>query len=123
MPAVSTDGVSHGRPGADDARADTGGGDHAKDVFPNCLAQVPELRGVQAEGWKRFVSTFPSFEYEGVRRIIYGDEGMMFIPVCETCGRFVKADESISVWQVKSGSPTATCTKCGRTTMPFEGYL
>jgi hypothetical protein len=64
------------------------------------------------------------FEYEGVRRLVYGD-GATFVPVCMTCNRFVKADEKIefSTWDgsLKKG-PNAKCAKCGRTEMLFEGF-
>jgi hypothetical protein len=49
----------------------------------------------------------------------------IFLPVCETCGRFVKADDSISLSEGEglSKEPNATCSKCGRTHMLFEGFL
>lgn len=62
--------------------------------------------------------------YENMRRVQY-DGGATFVPVCKKCGRFVKADKRILVNEMtglKSG-PTATCSKCGRTEMPFEGFL
>lgn len=64
-----------------------------------------------------------SGEYEGVRRIKAGDA--QFIPVCKTCGRFVKADKVIwlSDAQGTPKEPNATCSKCGRTAMLFEGYV
>ena len=66
------------------------------------------------------------FEYENTRRIVFG-EGATFIPVCEKCGRFVKADETISFTDAGEGppaeKPNATCSKCGRIEMPFEGYI
>lgn len=60
------------------------------------------------------------YEYEGVKRVVYGGEeiGATFVPVCPHCGRFVKADEVTRV-----GNPNATCSKCGRVTMPFEGFV
>lgn len=75
------------------------------------------------------------FEYEGIRRICYpnrdeGEEyGSTFVPICPSCGRFVKADPTMSF--VKAGSfgaikpkePNATCKKCGRVAMPFEGFI
>jgi hypothetical protein len=62
-------------------------------------------------------------EYENVRRIAYGDEGATFVPVCKTCGRFVKADAKILVSHALGPiAPNATCKKCGRTEMLFEGY-
>lgn len=66
----------------------------------------------------------PSFEYEGVRRVAY-DGGASFVPVCEKCGRFVKADENIRLNHESQllTPPNATCSKCGRTTMIFEGFI
>jgi len=62
--------------------------------------------------------------YESVRRIVYG-EGATFIPVCETCHRFVKADKKITFHfeGPPKDQPNATCSKCGRTQMHFEGYV
>lgn len=67
------------------------------------------------------------FEYEGTRRICYGEDGATFIPVCEKCGRFVKPDELINFMvceleEKKYLEPNATCKKCGRINMIFEGY-
>ena len=62
--------------------------------------------------------------WEGTRRLVYGDDGATFIPVCEKCCRFVKADETVK-FTYESGpvvQPNATCSKCGRTKMIFEGY-
>lgn len=62
-------------------------------------------------------------DYEKARRITYGDG--QFIPVCPTCGRYVKADETMKCnfdGELKL-EPNATCSKCGRVLMPFEGYL
>jgi len=62
--------------------------------------------------------------YENFRRIVYG-EGATFIPVCEKCGRFVKADKTILI-NLEDGvkdCPNATCSKCGRTKMLFEGFI
>jgi len=64
-------------------------------------------------------------EYESVRvrRVVY-DEGATFVPVCDRCGRFVKADDSIMVSESGlSPEPNATCSKCGRTSMLFEGFV
>lgn len=63
------------------------------------------------------------YTYEGLRRVTYGDK--WFIPVCPKCGRFVKSDDTIAV----NGegdyvrAENATCAKCGRVEMPFEGYF
>jgi len=64
------------------------------------------------------------FEYEGIRRIRY-EGGAQFVPVCPECGRFVKADESIMLNEISGirHKPNATCTKCGRIEMPFEGFF
>lgn len=66
-----------------------------------------------------------SFEYEGMRRVQYG-EGV-FVPVCEKCGRFVKADDTIRFTEGGDGppedKPNATCKKCGRMKMVFEGFF
>lgn len=63
-------------------------------------------------------------EYEGTRRVCYGG-GATFIPVCETCGRFVKADFFIWVNEITglSKGENAFCSKCGRTHMVFEGFI
>jgi len=63
-------------------------------------------------------------EYENFRRISY-EGGAVFVPVCPKCGCFVKADDSIMVndWSGLAEQPNATCTKCGRVEMPFEGFF
>jgi len=64
------------------------------------------------------------FEYEGVRRVAY-EGGATFVPVCPICGRFVKSDPVI-ITNEKVGlidKENATCKKCGRVEMPFEGFL
>ena len=63
-------------------------------------------------------------EYEGTRRIVYGDERATFVPVCVRCGRFVAADAEIVLKgdNLRPG-PNATCAKCGRTEMLFEGFV
>src|SRR5690606_21598128 len=65
--------------------------------------------------------------YENFRRVVYGDlEKATFIPVCPKCGRFVKADKTVSFreWDGSLVSnPNATCSKCGRVKMPFEGFV
>ena len=63
--------------------------------------------------------------YEGVRRVCYGDDGATFVPVCVKCGRFVKADKTM-VFQGPNRQPVepnATCSRCGRTAMLWEGYM
>lgn len=62
-------------------------------------------------------------EYEGMRRLCYGDESATFVPVCAKCGRFVKADPQVFTTPDGPKEPNATCRKCGRTAMIFEGYL
>jgi hypothetical protein len=54
----------------------------------------------------------------------YGDEGATFIPVYPSCGRFVRADPSVTLrGDGQPSGPNATCTRCGRVEMPFEGYV
>ncbi|MGK7344995.1 MAG: hypothetical protein ACNS63_04225 [Candidatus Nitrospinota bacterium M3_3B_026] len=65
-------------------------------------------------------------EYESTRRVCYGSEDKdpglaVFVPVCPRCGRYVKADAEIFIW--KPEEPNATCKKCGRVSMYFEGYF
>jgi hypothetical protein len=63
-------------------------------------------------------------EYENVRRLVYGD-GAHFVPVCENCYRFVKADETVGFTHLGervADEPNATCFKCGRVKMLFEGF-
>lgn len=64
-------------------------------------------------------------EYQDTRRIVYGEDGATFVPVCETCGRYVKADPTVKISELKglSDEPNATCSKCGRTHMLFEGFI
>jgi ribosomal protein S26 len=62
--------------------------------------------------------------YENFRRKCY-EGGAQFVPVCEKCGRFVKADKTIRVNEITGlhPGPNADCSKCGRTRMLFEGFL
>ena len=66
-------------------------------------------------------------DYDGFRRVAYGEECATFVPVCPKCGRFVKADESIEF--AKDGSigdnlpANATCKRCGRISMPCDGFI
>lgn len=63
-------------------------------------------------------------QYINMRRQVY-EGGACFVPVCEKCGRFVKADKTILVNEIQglSKEPNATCSKCGRTHMLFEGFV
>ena len=69
------------------------------------------------------------YEYEGLRRQTYdgGDESgdLVFVPVCPSCGRFVKADETVTVNGLGElvHKSNADCSKCGRVEMPFEGFF
>lgn len=62
--------------------------------------------------------------YENTRRVMYLG-GATFVPVCEKCGRYVKADDIIRASEGQGLSPetNATCAKCGRTRMIFEGFM
>ncbi len=67
------------------------------------------------------------YEYKNFRRIQYGNDivgDAIFIPVCPNCGRFVKADKKVRIREVDGRimDTNATCKKCGRVNMPFEGY-
>jgi uncharacterized Zn finger protein len=58
-----------------------------------------------------------------MRQIIYG-EGATFTPVCEKCGRFVSPDkEVLTSGDGQPVGPNATCSRCGRVAMTFEGYV
>lgn len=63
-------------------------------------------------------------DYEGSPRMVYG-EGMVFVRVCRTCGRFVKPDTCVYENGLGELRPeqNATCAKCGRTHMIFEGRV
>jgi hypothetical protein len=59
-----------------------------------------------------------------MRRVVY--DGAYFVPVCPTCGRFVKADETVTfngLGELVPDRPNATCGKCGPIEMLFEGFL
>ena len=66
------------------------------------------------------------YSYPNTRRVTYSNEDTgeaVFVPVCPSCGRYVRADDNITV--VSTGladQPNATCSKCGRIQMLFEGF-
>lgn len=62
-------------------------------------------------------------EYENTRRVQYAN-GAQFVPVCVNCFQFVKADQTINCNDATGlqDVPNATCKKCGRTKMIFEGF-
>ena len=63
------------------------------------------------------------YAYDDVRRVVYG-EGATFVPVCAGCGRFVKADRTVRLSDAGlMPGPNATCKKCGRVEMLFEGFI
>lgn len=64
------------------------------------------------------------YTYENMPRKVY-DGGACFVPVCEKCSRFVKADEEILVNEMTGlhPGPNCTCSKCGRSRMVFEGFI
>jgi hypothetical protein len=65
-----------------------------------------------------------SHEYVEVRRVVYGEDGATFVPICVGCGRYVKADETVLINdEGLHPGPNATCAKCGRTRMLFEGFV
>ena len=63
-------------------------------------------------------------EYKNTRRVTYNN-GAIFVPVCIKCGRYVKADDTIRYSEGRglANEPNATCSKCGRTNMLFEGFM
>lgn len=62
------------------------------------------------------------YEYTEMRRVVYG-EGATFVPVCEKCFKFVKADPELKTDSYgQPVGPNATCKKDGRVQMLFEGY-
>lgn len=68
-------------------------------------------------------------DYVNMRRKVYGDDNgwtgdAVFVPVCSICGRFVKADEFVDVGERGlRKQPNATCSRCGRVEMLFEGFI
>ena len=63
------------------------------------------------------------YAYEDVCRVVYG-EGATFVPVCAGCGRFVKADRTVRLSDAGlMPGPNATCKKCGRVEMVFDGFI
>lgn len=69
------------------------------------------------------------YEYEKLRRVTYGSPDSeagqaVFVPVCPNCGRFVQADPTVRLHgDGLADGPTATCARCGRVEMPFEGFI
>lgn len=69
-------------------------------------------------------------EYVEGPRITY-DGGACFVRVCfqredggQGCGRFVKADAFVLTGDAGlHPGPNATCKKCGRVRMGFEGFM
>ena len=68
-----------------------------------------------------------SHEYESVRRVVYGEDeyaGATFVPVCSLCHQFVRPDATIRFRNhTIAKEPNATCSRCGRTEMLFEGFI
>ena len=63
-------------------------------------------------------------EYADARRVSY-ESGATFVPVCQKCGRFVAPDSTVKVNEERglADEPNATCSKCGRVKMLFEGFI
>lgn len=63
------------------------------------------------------------FQFIDEPREVY-DNDAIFVRRCEKCYRFVKADKQIYFTGRRDldGRPNATCHKCGRTRMIFEGF-
>jgi hypothetical protein len=54
---------------------------------------------------------------------MFGDA--CFVRVCPDCGSFVKADETVKLYEMTPcvRETNATCKKHGRVNMPFEGFI
>jgi RNase P subunit RPR2 len=64
------------------------------------------------------------YDYPNMRRITYGEQNATFVPVCPECGRFVTPDKTVSINADGLCEGTnATCKRCGRVEMPFEGFI
>jgi len=91
----------------------------------------PIERRRDGPAWARAGGAMNEFAYENTRRVCYGEDdefgAATFVPVCEKCSRFVKADSGMTFRRGKANEiaekPNATCRKCGRTRMLFEGFL
>ena len=63
--------------------------------------------------------------YSEDRTICYGEDDEMgiavYVPKCSRCGRYVKADARVRPLREKDDN--ATCSKCGRTRMWFQGFF
>jgi hypothetical protein len=48
-----------------------------------------------------------------------------FVPVCEKCRQFVRPNKTILTNEITGlkDAPNASCKKCGRTKMLFEGFI
>jgi len=63
------------------------------------------------------------YEFAEEKRIVYGD-GAVFICRCKNCCRFVKAPESMMFNRLGNYVETenTTCSRCGATSLIFEGF-
>lgn len=63
------------------------------------------------------------YEFAEEKRIIYGD-GAMFIKRCKKCCRFVKAPENMMFngFGEYVEEENTVCSKCGPTSLIFEGF-
>ena len=53
------------------------------------------------------------------------DPGVLaFVRLCPNCARFVKADDAVKIngFEEVMHEPNATCSKCGRVEMIFDGW-
>ena len=65
-----------------------------------------------------------SGEYENTKYVVYGEDRATFIPVCQKCGRFVKApDSALFNFDGEVKQPEIRCSKCGASKMIFVGYV
>lgn len=63
------------------------------------------------------------FEYPEEKRLVYGD-GAIFVRRCKKCNRFVKAPKTMLFNGLGNyiEENNTICSKCGLTTLIFEGF-
>jgi hypothetical protein len=67
---------------------------------------------------------FPEYAWVNAPHLYLNYDGFILIRVCTKCGRFVKADEVISIGDCGPNATmeNATCKKCGRVWMTEVGW-
>lgn len=93
---------------------------------PDTMAYFQDYLRIDLADWQAKLKEWGTMtrKIETLRWVKYGD--WLFLPVCPTCGHFVKADETILInglGDYKRDEPNATCARCGRVIMPCEGTI